>query len=130
MPVSPAISATGVLAGLSRATSRVMQLRGAARIDRAADAFAAWAGLAMFGFWMNGAALFAGFAAGMVFTRRTGPLAGSGRGLGGRLAGSGHQQPVKDPECRGVVTVPAAVGAPAAEGWKAVSGLRVHPTSP
>lgn len=44
----------------------------------AADAFAAWAGLAAFGFRMSGAALFVGFATGMVFTRRTGPLAGAG----------------------------------------------------
>ena len=38
----------------------------------AADAFATWAGLAMFGFRMNAAALFVGFATGMVFTRRHG----------------------------------------------------------
>jgi hypothetical protein len=44
----------------------------------AADGFAVWAGLATFGFLMNGAALFVGFATGMVFTRRTGPLAGAG----------------------------------------------------
>jgi hypothetical protein len=44
----------------------------------AADAFAAWAGLAAFGFEMNAAMLFVGFATGMVFTRRTGPLAGAG----------------------------------------------------
>jgi hypothetical protein len=44
----------------------------------AADAFAAWAGLAMFGFMMNGASLFVGFGTGMVVTRRTGPLAGAG----------------------------------------------------
>jgi hypothetical protein len=44
----------------------------------AADAFATWAGLAAFGFRMNPAALFVGFATGMVFTRRTGPLAGAG----------------------------------------------------
>jgi hypothetical protein len=44
----------------------------------AAEAFAAWAGLAAFGFKMNAAALFVGFATGMVFTRRTGPLAGAG----------------------------------------------------
>ena len=44
----------------------------------AADAFATWAGLAIFGFRMNAAALFVGFATGMVFTRRTGPLAGAG----------------------------------------------------
>jgi hypothetical protein len=44
----------------------------------AADAFAVWAGLAMFGYAMNGAALFVGFATGMVFTRRIGPLAGAG----------------------------------------------------
>ncbi len=44
----------------------------------AADAFATWAGLAAFGFQMNAAALFVGFATGMVVTRRTGPLAGAG----------------------------------------------------
>lgn len=43
-----------------------------------ADAFAVWAGLAAFGFQMNLAALLVGFATGMVFTRRTGPLAGAG----------------------------------------------------
>ena len=44
----------------------------------AADAFATWAGLAAFGLQMNVAAMFVGFATGMVFTRRTGPLAGAG----------------------------------------------------
>ncbi|MBV9447826.1 MAG: hypothetical protein JO345_18225 [Streptosporangiaceae bacterium] len=44
----------------------------------AADAFAAWSGMAMFGFRMNVASMFVGFATGMVFTRRTGPLAGAG----------------------------------------------------
>ena len=44
----------------------------------AADALGTWAGLAMFGVQMNAAALFVGFATGMVFTRRTGPLAGAG----------------------------------------------------
>ncbi len=44
----------------------------------AADAFAAWAGMAAFGYMMNGAQMFVGFATGMVFTRRTGPLAGAG----------------------------------------------------
>lgn len=44
----------------------------------AADAVASWAGLAAFGFHMNAAALFIGFASGMLFTRRTGPLAGAG----------------------------------------------------
>jgi hypothetical protein len=44
----------------------------------AADAAACWAGLATFGLRMNMAALFVGFATGMVFTRRTGPLAGAG----------------------------------------------------
>jgi hypothetical protein len=44
----------------------------------AADAFAAWAGMAAFGFTMNAAPMFVGFATGMVFTRRTGPLAGAG----------------------------------------------------
>lgn len=43
-----------------------------------ADAFAAWAGLATFGFQMDVAALYIGFATGMLFTRRTGPLAGAG----------------------------------------------------
>jgi hypothetical protein len=44
----------------------------------AADAFAAWAGLAAFGLPMNAASMFVGFATGMVFTRRTGPLGGAG----------------------------------------------------
>jgi hypothetical protein len=44
----------------------------------AADALATWAGLAMFGYHMYAAALYVGFATGMVFTRRTGPLAGAG----------------------------------------------------
>lgn len=43
-----------------------------------ADAVAAWAGLASFGLRMNAAAIFIGFASGMLFTRRTGPLAGAG----------------------------------------------------
>jgi hypothetical protein len=43
-----------------------------------ADAAAAWAGIAAFGLQMNPASLFVGFATGMVFTRRTGPLAGAG----------------------------------------------------
>jgi hypothetical protein len=44
----------------------------------AADAFAVWAGLAAFGFRMDAASLIVGYATGMVFTRRTGPLAGAG----------------------------------------------------
>jgi hypothetical protein len=44
----------------------------------AGELFAAWAGLAVFGFGMNGAALVVGFATGMVFTRRVAPLAGAG----------------------------------------------------
>jgi len=44
----------------------------------AADAFAVWAGMAAFGFQMDAASLFVGFATGMVFTRRSGPLAGAG----------------------------------------------------
>ena len=44
----------------------------------AGDAFAVWAGLAMYGYPMNSAALFVGFATGTVFTRRAGPLAGAG----------------------------------------------------
>ena len=44
----------------------------------AAEAFAVWAGMAAFGFRMGAAALFVGFATGMVFTRRTGPLGGAG----------------------------------------------------
>jgi uncharacterized membrane protein YbhN (UPF0104 family) len=43
-----------------------------------AEAFAVWAGIAAFGYKMNVFALFVGFATGMVFTRRTGPLAGAG----------------------------------------------------
>jgi hypothetical protein len=42
------------------------------------DAFAAWSGLAAFGVRMDAAAFFLGFGTGMVFTRRTGPLAGAG----------------------------------------------------
>jgi hypothetical protein len=44
----------------------------------AADAFAVWAGLAAFGFKMGVASLIVGYATGMVFTRRTGPLGGAG----------------------------------------------------
>jgi hypothetical protein len=44
----------------------------------AADAFAVWAGMAAFGFQLGAAALFVGYATGMVFTRRTAPLAGAG----------------------------------------------------
>ena len=43
-----------------------------------ADAFAVWAGLAAFGVRMDVAAMLVGFGTGMVFTRRTGPLAGAG----------------------------------------------------
>jgi hypothetical protein len=43
-----------------------------------ADAFAVWAGLAMFGYQMRVPALFVGVATGTVFTRRIGPLAGAG----------------------------------------------------
>jgi hypothetical protein len=42
------------------------------------ELFAVWAGLAVFGFGMNWAALVVGFATGMVFTRRVAPLAGAG----------------------------------------------------
>jgi hypothetical protein len=44
----------------------------------AADAFVAWSALAAFGYRMDPATFFVGFATGMVFTRRTGPLAGAG----------------------------------------------------
>jgi hypothetical protein len=44
----------------------------------AGDALAAWAGLAAFGQRMNVAALFVGFATGMICTRRIAPLAGAG----------------------------------------------------
>src|SRR6266516_2229483 len=44
----------------------------------AADAFALWAGLAAFGTRMNAVTLLVGYATGMVFTRRTAPLAGAG----------------------------------------------------
>ncbi len=43
-----------------------------------ADALAMWAALAAFGFRMDVAAMFIGYAVGMVFTRRTGPLGGAG----------------------------------------------------
>jgi len=43
-----------------------------------ADAFSAWAALAAFGARMNAAAFFVGYATGMAFTRRTGPLGGAG----------------------------------------------------
>jgi hypothetical protein len=44
----------------------------------AADVFAVWAGLAAFGTRMNAVTLLVGYATGMVFTRRTAPLAGAG----------------------------------------------------
>jgi hypothetical protein len=44
----------------------------------AGDALAAWSALAAFGLLMNGAALLVGYCTGMVFTRRTAPLAGAG----------------------------------------------------
>lgn len=44
----------------------------------AADAFAAWSALAAFGFHMNVASMYVGFATGMVFSRRLGPLGGAG----------------------------------------------------
>jgi hypothetical protein len=44
----------------------------------AAEGFSVWAGLRAFGFAMNPAALFVGYATGLVFTRRTGPLGGAG----------------------------------------------------
>jgi uncharacterized membrane protein YbhN (UPF0104 family) len=43
-----------------------------------ADAFVMWAALQAFGLQMNAAAMFIGYATGMVFTRRTGPLGGAG----------------------------------------------------
>lgn len=42
------------------------------------ETFAAWAGLAAFGWSLNAGQLAVGFATGMLFTRRTGPLAGAG----------------------------------------------------
>ena len=60
----------------------------------AADAFAAWAGLAAFGFQMDVAALYIGFATGMLFTRRTGPLAGAGLLAPGP---PGHHLPFSSP---------------------------------
>ena len=44
----------------------------------AADMLAAWLGLAAFGYQMNAATFIVAVATGMVFTRRTGPLAGAG----------------------------------------------------
>ena len=44
----------------------------------AGDAVAAWSAVAAFGMLMNGAALLVGYCSGMVFTRRTAPLAGAG----------------------------------------------------
>jgi hypothetical protein len=44
----------------------------------AGDALAVWSAVAAFGLLMNGAALLVGYCTGMVFTRRTAPLAGSG----------------------------------------------------
>jgi uncharacterized membrane protein YbhN (UPF0104 family) len=44
----------------------------------AADMLAAWLGLAAFGYQMNAATFIVAMATGMVFTRRTGPLAGAG----------------------------------------------------
>jgi hypothetical protein len=44
----------------------------------AGDALAAWSALAAFGVLMNGAAFLVGYCTGMVFTRRTAPLAGAG----------------------------------------------------
>jgi Family of unknown function (DUF6328) len=44
----------------------------------AADALAVWAAMAAFGFRMDLAGFFVGFATGMVFTRRAGPLGGAG----------------------------------------------------
>ncbi|HME66352.1 MAG TPA: hypothetical protein VKG61_15810 [Streptosporangiaceae bacterium] len=44
----------------------------------AGDALAAWSAVAAFGLVMNGAALLIGYCTGMVFTRRTAPLAGAG----------------------------------------------------
>jgi uncharacterized membrane protein YbhN (UPF0104 family) len=43
-----------------------------------ADAFVMWAALQAFGFRMDPAPMFIGYATGMVFTRRTGPLGGAG----------------------------------------------------
>lgn len=44
----------------------------------AADLFAAWSGMAMFGFHMSWAPFIVAMATGMVFSRRTGPLGGAG----------------------------------------------------
>lgn len=44
----------------------------------AAEMFSIWSGLAAFGFHMNAAQLVIGAGTGMLFTRRTGPLAGAG----------------------------------------------------
>ena len=44
----------------------------------AGDSLAVWSALAAFGFLMNGAALVVGYCTGMVLSRRTAPLAGSG----------------------------------------------------
>lgn len=43
-----------------------------------ADAVAMWVSLAAFGYQMNFAAMFIGYATGMLFSRRSGPLAGAG----------------------------------------------------
>ncbi|HZT85297.1 MAG TPA: hypothetical protein VE984_07760 [Gaiellaceae bacterium] len=43
-----------------------------------ADMFALWAGIAAFGYRMNGASLMVAFGTAMIVTRRTGPLGGAG----------------------------------------------------
>jgi hypothetical protein len=58
--------------------SRYWTTLGGMALFWAADIFAAWAAVAAFGFQMNAATFIVGFGTGLVFTRRTGPLAGAG----------------------------------------------------
>jgi len=80
----------------------------------AAEISAAWVGLAAFGLRMNATALIIGFATGMLFTRRIGPLGGAGLlalvlpltiwSSGAPLAvagGVGHVGPVRRGSVRG-----------------------------
>src|SRR5580704_16188306 len=78
IPVSVFLDAVLLIRALFARPVRHRGAIGGMALFWAGDALAVWAGLAAFGFVMNGAALLVGYCTGMVFSRRVAPLAGAG----------------------------------------------------
>ena len=77
-PLSVFADSISLIAGFFRRPLRHGAVLGGMALYWAADFFAGWLGIAAFGLHVDGAAFVVAFATGMVFSRRTGPLAGAG----------------------------------------------------